>query len=119
MWVFVIKKFDIKYDKVYTIAYMTTLAQNKTKTSINLKIDKSLKMAIDDFVDRVNIPLSTMINSFLKKVVREQSFSTDFTFLPTEETISSILQTEKEIKEKVLKTYSVSDFQKKLKNLSR
>jgi addiction module RelB/DinJ family antitoxin len=43
-----------------------------TKTLITVKIDKGLKLAAQELAKKLGIPLGTIINSFLRQMVRSQ-----------------------------------------------
>jgi addiction module RelB/DinJ family antitoxin len=47
----------------------------KTKTILNFKTDKKLKKAAQDTAKELGVPLSTVMNSFLKQFVREKELT--------------------------------------------
>lgn len=44
-------------------------------TILNIKTDKALKMQAQELAQEMGIPLTTVINSYLKQFVREQKFT--------------------------------------------
>jgi addiction module RelB/DinJ family antitoxin len=54
------------------------------KTIINIKADKKVKEQAQELAERLGVPLSTIINSFLKQFIRteEVTFSAAHTMTP-------------------------------------
>ncbi|MEK7185096.1 MAG: type II toxin-antitoxin system RelB/DinJ family antitoxin [Patescibacteria group bacterium] len=46
-----------------------------TKTILNIKTEKSLKIAARETAEELGLPLSTAINAFLKQFVREKEIT--------------------------------------------
>lgn len=75
-------RFDNRYTIVYTWVYKNNIkfmsTSTNTKTILNFKIDKKLKQSAQRVAERIGVPLSTVINSFVKQFVADESvtFST-------------------------------------------
>jgi addiction module RelB/DinJ family antitoxin len=54
------------------------------KTVINIKADKAVKERAQEIAERMGIPLSTVINAFLRQFIRteEVTFSAAYTMTP-------------------------------------
>jgi len=75
------------------------MATTNTKTLITVKTDKSLKKAVDKITEEIGIPLGTLINSFLRQLVRDQRVDFSIEYRPTEYLKRQIAQVEKEFAE--------------------
>lgn len=53
-----------------TVVY--TIVSMNTKTVINIKADKQVKKQAQHIAERLGVPLSTIINSFLKQLIRTE-----------------------------------------------
>lgn len=54
-----------------------------TQTMISVKMDKSLKIAAQKTAAEFGLPLGTMINAFLKQIVREKKLTLSLSLSPT------------------------------------
>ncbi len=78
----------------YILWYMAT----NTKTLLTVKTDKKLKKSAQDIANILGFSLGTLVNSFLKQLVRTRRVDySDYT--PNAETIASLVQGEKEYAE--------------------
>ena len=73
----------------------TKIATN-TKTMISVKMDKSLKKAAQETADEIGISLSTLINSFLKKFVRDKEVTLSAVEKPNAYLRAAITEAEKD-----------------------
>lgn len=88
-----------------------------THTILNIKTDKVLKAEAKEVADQLGVPLSTVINAFLKQFVREKSITLSTgAYRPTPYLIEAIREAETEmVAGKVKRFTSVESFLKDLK----
>lgn len=55
-----------------------------TKTILNFKTDKSLKLEAQKTAEEFGIPLGTIMNAFLRQFVRTKEISFDLAYQPTQ-----------------------------------
>ena len=68
------------------------------KTVINIKVDKDIKEQAVQTAKDMAIPLSTIINAFLKKFIAERSISFTAPLKPSKKLAKILRQAEKDIK---------------------
>ena len=86
-----------------------------TKTLITVKTDKSLKRAVDKLIDEIGIPLGTLINSFLRQIVRDKEVSFSISYKPNIYLRTTIEEGLKEYREgKLPEAHSVGELEKEL-----
>lgn len=68
------------------------------KTLINIKADKEVKEAAVKLAELIGLPLSTIINAFLRKFISEQSVTFSAPYKPSKNLQKVIKQTEKDLK---------------------
>lgn len=68
------------------------------KTLINIKADKEVKEEAVKLAERIGLPLSTVINAFLKKFISDQSVTFDVPNRPSKSLQKILKQAEKDIK---------------------
>ncbi len=68
------------------------------KTVINIKADKEVKEGAVRTAELIGLPLSTVINAFLKKFISEQSVTFDAPLKPSKNLVKILKQTEKDLK---------------------
>lgn len=89
-----------------------------TKTLISIKMDKSLKQAAQETAEELGFPLGTLINSFLKQLVRTKEVNFSVSYRPSKYLISAIEEAEKESAEgKASGPFTGDEFIKHLKKL--
>jgi DNA-damage-inducible protein J len=96
------------------MVYMNT----KTATILNFKTDKKLKAEAKKVADGMGVPLSTIMNSFLRQLVREKeiTFSAKV-YEPTPFLIRALKAADEEFKKGRVKTFStVDDLKRDLMN---
>jgi DNA-damage-inducible protein J len=90
----------------------------KTATILNFKTDKKLKAEAKKVADGMGVPLGTIMNSFLRQLVREKeiTFSAKV-YEPTPFLIRALKAADEEFKTGRVKTFStVDDLKKDLMN---
>ena len=68
------------------------------KTLINIKADKEVKEEAVKLAERIGLPLSTVINAFLKKFISDQSVTFNVSNKPSKNLQKILKQAEKDIK---------------------
>ena len=95
---------------------MTTMTTN-TKTLLTVKTDKSLKRAAQETADEIGISLGTLVNSFLKQLVRTKEVNFSVSYTPNASLRASIAQAEKDYREgKLPKAVGVHELIKELRS---
>ena len=82
------------FDKKLTVVYTSVM-----KTVINIKVDKVLKDQAIETAKDMALPLSTIINAFLKKFIRERSVSFVAPLKPSKRLEKILRQADKDLKE--------------------
>lgn len=85
------------------------------KTLLTIKIDKSMKLMAQAVAEEIGVPLSTVINSFLKQFVRDKEVTFSASYNPS----ASLRQTIREVDEehrqgKLISVKGVDDLMKEL-----
>jgi addiction module RelB/DinJ family antitoxin len=90
-----------------------------TKTIINIKADKKVKTQAQDIAQRLGIPLSSIINSFLKQFIRteEVTFSTATKMTPELEAVLHDVEQDRKRGKNVTKEFSLEEAVKHLSSL--
>ena len=88
-----------------------------TKTLITIKTDKSLKASAQAVSEEIGIPLGTMVNAFLKQVVRNRSFEVSSTYTPSPYLKKILAENEKEYAENPKAFKRFSDVKSLMKSL--
>ncbi len=93
---------------VYTVVTMNT------KTVINIKADKEVKEQAQYIAERLGVPLSSVINSFLKQFIRieEVTFSTSVKMTPALESILVEIEKDRKKHRNVSKPFTVGETEK-------
>jgi len=88
---------------VYIIVNMST------KTVINIKADKAVKKQAQHIAGRLGVPLSSIINSFLKQFIRteEVTFSTASKMTPELEAIISEIERDRKVGKNISGPFTV------------
>ena len=95
----------------------TTKIATNTKTMISVKMDKSLKKAAQETADEIGISLSTLINSFLKKFVRDKEVTFSAVERPNAYLRAAIEEGNREFEEgKLPVAHSVEELIKELRS---
>jgi addiction module RelB/DinJ family antitoxin len=68
------------------------------KTVINIKADKETKEQAFKIAGEMGLPLSTIVNAFLKQFIREKSVTFEVPLIPNAKTARILRQAEKDIK---------------------
>jgi len=68
------------------------------KTIINIKADKDVKKQAQKVAERLGVPLSTVVNSFLKQFIRTEELTLSTASLMTPELESVLKEIEKDRK---------------------
>ncbi len=80
----VIKLCYDEYNKVKELIYMAT-------TNLNVRVDEDVKRDVEEILDEIGLNMSTAINVFLKRVVREKGIPFEMRIeRPNAETIAAI-----------------------------
>jgi addiction module RelB/DinJ family antitoxin len=79
------------------------------KTLLTIKTDKTIKETAQDVAQEIGVPLSTVINSFLKQFVRDREVVFSASYNPSEYTRNAIALGEKEYAEGKTKKYKGLD----------
>lgn len=69
------------------------------KTIINIKADKEVKEQAMQIAQNIGLPLSTIINAFLKKFINDESVTFTAPLKPTKYLEQRLKQAEKDIRE--------------------
>lgn len=80
-----------------------------SQTTLNVRMDEDLKRRFDSFCAEVGMNASVAVNLFVKAVIREQRIPFEITTLPNPETRAAIEETEKDLKNRSLKSYTDVD----------
>lgn len=75
------------------------------KTLLTIKTDKVIKETAQDVASEIGVPLSTVINAFLKQFVRDREVNFSASYNPSEYTRKAIALGEKEYAEGKIKFY--------------
>ncbi|MEK7609974.1 MAG: type II toxin-antitoxin system RelB/DinJ family antitoxin [Patescibacteria group bacterium] len=67
------------------------------KTVINIKVDKEIKTRAFEVAQSMSLPLSTIINAFLKKFIADQSVTFTAPLIPNKRLTKIWKQVEKDI----------------------
>jgi len=95
----------------YILRYMTT----NTKTLLTVKTDKILKSNAQDVAAKIGISLGTLVNSFLRQLVRTKSVNFSLSYKPTPFLLSEIADAEKDYEQgNIVEVHSVAELKKKL-----
>lgn len=86
-----------------------------SQTTLNVRMDEDIKRRFDSFCADVGMNASVAVNLFVKTVIREQRIPFEITALPNAETRAAIEETEKDLKNRKLKSYA--DVDKMMKEL--
>ena len=76
-----------------------------TKTLLTIKTDKSIKAMAQSVAEEIGVPLSTVINAFLKQFVRDREVSFSASYNPSPYLRKVIEESEKEFAEGKTKSY--------------
>jgi addiction module RelB/DinJ family antitoxin len=88
-----------------------------TKTLLTIKTDKVIKNLAQDVASEIGVPLSTVINAFLKQFVRDREVSFSASYKPSAHLRDVIARGEKELAEGKVVFHKGSDlFLKNLKS---
>lgn len=68
------------------------------KTVINIKVDREIKDRAFEVADSMSLPLSTIINAFLKKFIADQSITFTAPLKPSKYLQRILKQADKDIK---------------------
>jgi addiction module RelB/DinJ family antitoxin len=86
------------------------------KTLMSFKVDKSLKSSAQKIAEEIGVPLSTLINAFLRQFVRDEEVNFSL-YVPTKRLKKAIGVAEKEYtKGTVSKAGGVDDLMKRLRS---
>ena len=86
-----------------------------TKTLLTIKTDKAIKNSAQEVALEIGVPLSTVINAFLKQFVRDKEVSFSASYKPSAYLRKVIEEGDKELAEGKVKSYkNVKDFIKAL-----
>lgn len=67
------------------------------KTIVNIKTDKVVKLAAKRAAEEIGVPLSTIINAFLRKFAREKTITFSAVPQPSEYLRQTIAEAEREL----------------------
>ncbi|OHA18088.1 MAG: hypothetical protein A2836_01715 [Candidatus Taylorbacteria bacterium RIFCSPHIGHO2_01_FULL_45_63] len=68
------------------------------KTMLNIKTEVSLKKRAKETAERIGLPLSAVINNYLKTFVEERQVTFSDRLIPNKKTSALLRQTDKDIK---------------------
>ena len=71
------------------------------KTLLNIKTDPAVKREAKKFAEEVGFPLSTLINAYLKQMIREQSINFAVPLRPNRKTARLIKKADEDFKKGV------------------
>lgn len=82
-----------------------------TKTVINIKADKEVKKQAQHIAERLGVPLSSIINSFLKQFIRteEVTFSNASKMTPELELVLSLIEEDRKNKRNISGPFTISE----------
>jgi len=80
-------------DSQITVVYTLVM-----KTVINIKVDREIKERAFEVADSMSLPLSTIINAFLKKFIADQSITFTAPLQPNKRLSKILKQAEKDIR---------------------
>ena len=82
-----------------------------TKTIINIKADRDVKEQAHSVAERLGVPLSSIINSFLKQFIRseEVTFSTSSYMTPELESVLEQVEKDRSNKRNVSKSFTINE----------
>ena len=83
------------------------------KTLLTIKTDKSIKETAQEVAGEIGVPLSTVINAFLKQFVRDREVSFSASYNPSPYLRDSIARGERELAEGKIKFYKGYDAMRK------
>lgn len=66
---------------------------------VNVKIDPKTKKEAQEVAEEIGIPLSTLLKSYIKQLIRTRRVNIDVSEEPSEYLIKSIEQSEKDLRE--------------------
>lgn len=69
------------------------------KTILNIKVDKEVKDKAFEVARDMGVPLSTLTNAFLKKLIKERSMTLTAPLRPSKELEKILRKADKDIKE--------------------
>lgn len=69
------------------------------KTVINIKADKEVKEKAFKVANELGLPLSTIVNAFLKQFIREKRVTFEIPLVPNAKTAKILMKAERDIKE--------------------
>lgn len=86
-------------------------------SNVSFRIDSDLKSQADALFSQLGMNMTTAFNIFLRQSVREGRIPFSITInTPNTETIAAMLETERMLRDPMLKTYDVEDALKELKS---
>ncbi len=68
-----------------------------TKTLLTVKTDKSLKQAAQAVAGELGVPLGTLVNAYLKHIVRTKEVTLSVSYRPTRALVEAIAAAEAEL----------------------
>lgn len=84
---------------------------------ISVKLDKSLKQAAQETAAEIGITIGTLINSFLKQLVRDKEVSFSVSYKPSAYLREVIAQADKEFAEgKYQEAHSIEELERQLRS---
>lgn len=88
-----------------------------TKTLLTIKTDKTIKKSAQSVAEEIGVPLSTVINAFLKQFVRDKEVSFSASYNPSPYLRKVIEESDKELAEGKIKFHKgATAFLKALKS---
>ncbi len=81
---------------------------------ITVKTDKKLKHAAQLVAEEIGIPLGTLVNSFLRQIVRSREIKFSSEYVPSKELLASLAEGEREIASGKLKPMTLNELIKDL-----
>lgn len=92
-----------------TVVYI--IVSMNTKTVINIKADKDVKEQAHSIAERLGVPLSSVINSFLKQFIRteEVTFSTSPRMTVELESVLAQIEEDRKNKKNISKRFTVEE----------
>ncbi len=89
-----------------------------TKTVLNFKTDKSLKLEAQKTAEEFGIPLGTIMNAFLRQFVRNKEISLNISYQPTKYLTDILKEAENDFEKGLINNpLTGEDFIKHLKKL--
>lgn len=79
------------------------------KTLLTIKTDKSIKLLAQSVAEEIGVPLSTVINSFLKQFVRDKEVTFSASYNPSPSLRQTIKEVDEEFRKGKLKSYNGLD----------